>query len=355
MTTRAPTPNGLVTPTRRGWGVLLIIGFCLLMAWSYGTRSLGAIIIPLGVGLLAGVISVARTARPTVTRTPIADGFPGEQRTVTLNLEFGSGRPTGPTVADTVGAGVEGVESAGQAVEGRYQYELTLRERGVCELGPVTVTVRDVFDLVKQRFRVSSLQSVLVYPTVYSLRDEVALVGELHEQGGGTDREFDHLRAYERGDQVRDIHWKATAKRADTDLVVKQFVTDASAQVVELAAGSETEPDAVDGMATAAASLSLWLLEAGVDVGVRTPDGHCQADSGDGHKQALLRLLGSTTGGELPADAEKEAGVLIWAESEETIVQVGDRKQPFSRFVPEGDTTQTRRPITPTPRGVNTQ
>ncbi len=346
--------------TRRGAGVLFILGFCLVMAWVYGTRGLGALIIPLLVVGVTGLVSFVRTETPTVRREPVEPGFSGDSRTVALELEFPSG-PRAATVADSLGEGVTAVAggNVGQVParatadtdsdsdfdtdtgtptttdtstsRQRYHYDVHLAQRGVHELGPVSVTVRDVFGLTARRVTLEATESVLVYPTVYSLRGDTfgRLTASIRD---GIEREFDHLRAYERGDSPKDIHWKATAKRADGDLVVGEYVSSETAGVVEVA--SEAAEGAVEEMAAATASVSQYLLESDIAVGLTTPDGRCEpgeSRSSSDQRTAILRLLAVATAGTVPSARRQEADIVVRSRPEGTTIQTGEKEVPFDR------------------------
>jgi len=216
----------------------------------------------------------------------------------------------------------------------RYHYEIHLAQRGVHELGPVSVTVRDVFGLTARRVTLEATESVLVYPTVYSLRGDTfgRLTASVRD---GIEREFDHLRAYERGDSPKDIHWKATAKRADGDLVVGEYISSEATETVEIA--SEATEGAVEEMAAATASVSQYLLESGVAVGLTTPDGRCEpgeSESGPSsdHQTTILRALAVATAGTVPSARRREADIVVRSRPEGTTIQTGENEIPFDRI-----------------------
>ncbi|WP_276255365.1 DUF58 domain-containing protein [Halomontanus rarus] len=338
--------------TRRGWAVVAVVAFCLLMGWEYGARSLNALVAPLVVVVLAAVLTVYRADQPSIDRHPVDEGFIGDRRTVGLSITADA--PIAASVEDTVGDGLS-VEDGANVAEltladgSEFSYEARLETRGVHEVGPVTVTVRDVLGLVRRRFegeiqsqsqlnlgrnrdRNQDREQVLVYPEVYDLygasrRDLQALDDAVREHNR---EEFDHLREYERGDSLRDVHWKSTAKRADGELVVKEFVADEDLGAVDLVA--ESTPRRDDEMASAAASVVTYLLEMGVVVGVAAPDGSCPPRSGYDHHRSVLRLLARTGAGEATDRERREADILVRADDEGTFVRIDDREIPFDRL-----------------------
>lgn len=333
--------------TRRGWAVVAVVAFCLLMGWEYGARSLNALVAPLIVVTLAAVLTVYRADQPSTERHPVKEGFIGDRRTVGVSITADT--PIAANVEDTVGDGlsVRDGDNVGEltlAEGSEFSYHVRLEKRGVHEVGPATITVRDVLGLARRRFEGESesrlnlgqqdrdREQVLVYPEVYDLhgasrRDLQALDDAVREHNR---EEFDHLREYERGDSLRDVHWKSTAKRADGELVVKEFVADEDLGAVDLVA--ESTPGRDDEMASAAASVVTYLLEMGVVVGVTAPNGSCPPRSGHDHHRSVLRLLGRTGAGEASDRERREADILVRADEEGTIVRIDDQEIPFDRL-----------------------
>lgn len=341
--------------TRRGYATVAIVAGCVLMAWLYGARSLNALVAPLLLALLAAVVTVHRAEAPTVERAPVEDGFVGERRTVTVTLTADD--PIAATVEDGVGDGLATIREADAdswregtvadpdtnavadltiAEGSELAYDVRLTDRGERTVGPVTVTVRDVLGLVSRTFSVVATSKVLVYPEVYDLRgasrrDLRTLALAIRE---GTREEFDHLREYDRGDSLRDVHWKSTAKRADGELVVKEFVADDD--VGEVSVLAEAGRDRADAMASAAASVVTYLLEAGVQVSVAAPAGSVPSRAGHDHHLEVLGLLARTGAGIASDRARREADVVVRADDDGTVVAVGDETIPFDRLR-EGD------------------
>lgn len=318
--------------TRRGRGVVALVGFCLLMAVGYGARSLNAIVAPLVLVSLAAAVSVARTDEPTIRRQPVADGFVGDRRTVGLDVDVD--RPTAAVVRDAVG---DGLSATDEAIETTLEadtpvtYEVRLEDRGEHVVGPATVTVTDVLGIVERTFEYRETTDALVYPDVHDLRSAAArdldLLADAVQQRHR--EEFSHLREYERGDTLRDVDWKATAKRPDDEPIVKEFVTDERTGTVEIVA--EARPGGADEMASAAASVATYLLWRGVAVGITAPNGRREPRLDRDHHDAMLGLLARTGAGEDHAD-RAEADVLVRATERGATVVVDDHEIPFDRL-----------------------
>ncbi|MFP8955162.1 DUF58 domain-containing protein [Natrialbaceae archaeon A-CW3] len=347
--------------TRRGSAVVVVVVFCLVMGAQFGSRALDAVVAPLVLILLAGAVTTYRVARPQLDRLPIEEGYPGERRTVELTVDVDT--PLSATVVDDLPGGVTPVDG-GNAVETTLLdgeplgYEVDLEHRGHHSIGPVTLAVSDLFGLVERRFEYTQTTDALVYPTVYDLRGGAKHdLQLLRDAVGRYDREeFDHLREYDRGDSLRDIHWKSAAKRADGELVVKEFVADGRIGSVELAA--ECIPGYADDLATAVASVATYLLREDVAVGVSLPGATLEAETGEGHHLEMLRRLAMLEPGEVDDGTRTDADVLIQADVTGVVVVVDGHEIPFERLSgrrsPDMDTGQEPAESTTSPEPGST-
>lgn len=106
-------------------------------------------------------------------------------------------------------------------------YVVQPRVRGEHRIGPVEVSIRDPFGLTRRHVRVDGVDELLVLPRVVSL-------GATHPPGAGAGQEGTtpamialhgeedvSLRTYQDGDDLRKVHWPATAHRGE--LMVRQL------------------------------------------------------------------------------------------------------------------------------------
>lgn len=311
-------------PTRRGLAVVAIVIVSLLLAAGFGSRALNAVVAPLFVAVLAGVISTARASPPTVTREPIENGTVGERRTVSVSIDVD--RPVSATLEDALGDGLAATETAVETTltGGTYSYEIDLEERGVHEVGPLTVTVTDVLGLVRRRFEDDRTVEVLVRPRPYELdgsREDVQSLVATTETDDR--REFAHLREYRPGDSMRDVHWKATAKRADAEPIVTEYDRGPGRGSVDLAV--ESDRDGEDEAARAAASVATYVRERGRAVTVAVPEQPTRTER-------PLDALATLEAGELTTAERERADVLIATDEAGTTVAVDGREIPFDRL-----------------------
>jgi uncharacterized protein (DUF58 family) len=331
--------------TRRGWAVVGVVVVGTAMAALFGARALNAVVFPCVVALIAALVQVRRLDPPTVERTLPANGFPGDSGTVTLRFETDS--PFTATVRDSLPPGVDGDATAETTVGTEpLSYDVTYRHRGRHTVGPVSFVARDVLGLATRHLSAAATDDLLVYPRVRELtgrarRDLVSL----HDTVGSNDRdEFDRLRQYVRGDSLRDVHWKSSAKREDLDLVVKEFTADDRSRTVEVALSAAR--GRADEMAEAGATVVLALLYAGVPVSLATPGGRLGVAPGD--RTRVLEHLASVGHGD-PETGNEAASptVEVRATRDGTRVQLGGETSPYERLVAhrpgrDGGTPTTR-------------
>jgi uncharacterized protein (DUF58 family) len=311
--------------TRRGKA---LVGVCVggfVLAGLFGARSLNAVVLPAVVALVAGALQVRNLSPPTVERDVPRDDFVGKTHEVTLRFRD-VGRPFVGTVSDEVSDGLTSDAAATTTTVGddSVSYEITYETRGEQRLGPAQVVGRDVLGLFETELHCPERDSLLVYPTIYGVanwarRDLFAL----HETDRTDERaEFDSLREYVRGDALRDVHWKSSAKR--DDLVVQEFTADRDVTSVVLSGGSDA--GSVDRLAEAVASLAVTFHDADIPVTLALPNGRVDADTDFSGRTRLLEHCARVGDGPVPTD---EADIVVEAHEGGVDVRLGDRRLSF--------------------------
>ncbi|WP_298742002.1 DUF58 domain-containing protein [uncultured Chitinophaga sp.] len=118
-----------------------------------------------------------------------------------------------------------------------FTFSLRPLERGIYQFGNTNAFVSSPFGLVKRRFIYENEAQVKTYPSFLQLRnfELLSYMNRLNELGVhkkrtvGHSMEFDHIKEYTRGDDVRMLNWKATARREN--LMVNTYVEERSQQV----------------------------------------------------------------------------------------------------------------------------
>ena len=118
------------------------------------------------------------------------------------------------------------VPSLGSGGSTHVEYAVRAHARGAHRLGPLGVRVQDPFGLTLRHTSISSHDELLVLPRVVDLADGRALGRGLGAEGSVPHRVALHgeddqsIREYRDGDDLRRIHWPATARTGE--LMVRQ-------------------------------------------------------------------------------------------------------------------------------------
>ncbi len=266
-------------PTSRGWALLGAGSALGILWWVFGDPELllvGAFLV------LAAVLATiyVRYHRPDLAisrRIGSPAVHDGEQTMVTLLVDNKANRRVPHMrMSDSVERlGVAGFEVSRLGARDRAtaSYLVTCSPRGVYRVGPARGQMLDPLGLAELPVPSTSVDRIVVYPAVERLsgfprvrgRDPVVHAARPeHNQRGGED--FYTLREYNRGDDLRRIHWPSSAKT--DELMIRQMETpwqsralilfDVRASVYESAAAFET---AVSG----AASIVNHLIRSGFD------------------------------------------------------------------------------------------
>ncbi len=306
------------------------------MAALFSPRALNAIVGPAVVALLAAAIQLKRADQPELQTTAPDYGFAGE--TATVELDFTAATPLTATVRlraqDGLVVADEDVETT--VTDDTLAFDVELDARGVRNVGPIEIVAEDVFGLWERSFRYPVRREIVVFPRIRELRGASDLAA-LHQDFGlsGRDR-FDQLREYERGDPMRDIHWKSSAKRPGNDLVVMEFEDSEERQQVELLA--EAEAGRADDVAEAAASVATYLLELEFAVGLTVPGGRVEPGTGTEHRNEILTLLARISAGKVRDNRRENADVTVSGAADVRAVHVtiGERTVTFGQLSGDG-------------------
>ncbi len=325
--------------TRRGLALVVVGVFGVAMAFFFGARSLNAVVGPVLVALVVGYVQLKRTDHPNLDVSAPGVGFRDEDATITLG--FSAPDP----FAGRVSLGLaDGLEHEGDPVETSIgetdiEFEVRLANRGEQAIGPVRVVAEDVFGLFRRTFTHQVRESILVFPRIRHVNGVSTVTAFEESLGVSARREFDQLREYQRGDPLRDVHWKSSAKRPADDLLIREFETEEERQRIEISA--EADAGRVDDVADATASIGSALLDAGITVGVTTPEGRVTPDFNDGQKTEVLTLLAHMESGRLHERERERADVLIRGATGRNgaEIQFGERTVSFDEFASMGAST----------------
>ncbi|MFN1834427.1 DUF58 domain-containing protein [Balneola sp. MJW-20] len=129
---------------------------------------------------------------------------------------------------------------AGPGQQKEIHYDLRPTERGSYSFGNMNFYVTGRIGLIRRKVTIPASKEVPVYPSfiqmrkfeMYAISNRLTDIGIKKIRRVGHTMEFDQIKEYVRGDDVRSINWKATA-RANT-LMVNQYQDERSQQVISV-------------------------------------------------------------------------------------------------------------------------
>ena len=274
-------------PTPIGWrllalGVLAVVAgraFAILEFYVIGAAAVSAVVVALAVRLV-------HPSRLSLRRLVSSEMVPvAEPVEVTLHVR-NLARLRSPTVR--VDEHVSGEPDArfnlapvpvgSTATSG---YRLHPARRGVLEIGPTTVSDIDGLGLARRRRTFGSRTRVIVHPPIEPLVSPrlpvggaLSLPSDFHRRSLGLESdEFDVLRPYVEGDDLRHIHWRSTA-RLD-EFTVRRFQPSRPGRMTVII---DTRPpgnlvSVQDRTTSVAASIANAVLRSGDEAQILTTDG----------------------------------------------------------------------------------
>ena len=262
-------------PTLRGWAALGA-AFALVVLWiGFGERLLLAVALFLLVAVVFGMFYVRSSApRAKLTRliTPV-QVHDGDRAIVQLSL-LSSRRLHSAIVEDVVhslGTASFVAERVDESEPMTARYEVLCKPRGVYKVGPAIVKVRDPMALAESVSAGRRADRLVVYPTVEPLSGLPIVRGQdpnvnsaraNFSHSGGDD--FFTLREYQRGDDLRRVHWPSSARR--DDLMIKQLEMPWQSRaliLLDIRADAYTTPESFEHAVRGAASAMRHLYRQG--------------------------------------------------------------------------------------------
>lgn len=249
------------------------------------------------VGITRVHIDVARELRPPRVHA-------GSPSTVELRIHNRATKRTpvvqlrdAVEVIDRTATVVLGPLAGGQRVAAAYS--LPTERRGVMQVGPLEVRISDPFGLANLSAQGAPATDLTVWPTVERVLapartagDDVDVAADHPNPLSATGEEFYALRPYTDGDDLRRVHWRASAKRDDLVVRQEERLLQGRATVVLDARIGAFRGETFERAVSAAASIVLACSRDGFLVRLVTTAGH---DSGFGtggdHVDAILEHL----------------------------------------------------------------
>lgn len=217
-------------PTPAGWTVLAVCAVLLGGGWAIGHPE------PVALGLaglaavalaLAGTLPSPRlTAERRLSPARVARGDHAGGIVSVTNL--GTRPCRGIVVEDRCDGAVVAVRlpplPAGATV--RADYAVPTNRRGHVPVGPLRLVRRDVFGLARRTMPIGAAATLMVHPRLHPVGlppsgREHHLEGPTSDSANEGTMTFHALRDYVEGDDLRRVHWRATARTGT--LMVRQM------------------------------------------------------------------------------------------------------------------------------------
>jgi len=248
-----PAPIRAVCQRRRRWAfgltvraiVLLLIGFLWLIPgfWkgelAYTMLAWDALIL---IAALLDGLRLPRAAQLTAARqwlnTPALDG----QTEIELTVENAARTIVECRLVDDLPVALVAEPATHRLtafphVPASVRYRVTPRERGDWETGWLYVRYRSPLGLAERWARAPLTQSVRVYPALRTGEEQQIFLARSRQidlqlrqaRQRGLGRDFESLREYRQGDDLRDICWTASARRGSP--ITRQYQSERSQAV----------------------------------------------------------------------------------------------------------------------------
>ncbi|MGB0914566.1 MAG: DUF58 domain-containing protein [Crocinitomicaceae bacterium] len=125
----------------------------------------------------------------------------------------------------------------GSNVSREFNYEFTPKRRGKYDFGDAFIIIRSMFFLASRRIDLPLKETVHVYPSVLQMKKYELLVFQQQKTSSGIKKirrlgnnsEFEQIKNYVQGDEIKSINWKATSRR--NELMVNQYQEEKSQSV----------------------------------------------------------------------------------------------------------------------------
>lgn len=281
----------------------------------------------LALPIIASLLVVRRRVAPEVQRvvTPATArvGEVAQVRVAVTGRSGGADLHAEETLPYALGARPRYLlEGLGGAWRRDLVYQVRPELRGVYDLGPLQLSATDPFGLVEQRSEAGGTARLVVTPRVLPL-PAIPLTGGW--QGGGEHRpqsfaagssEDASVREYRRGDDLRRVHWRSSARLGE--LMVRREEQPWEAQAVVLmddrllAHRGQGAASSLESAVVAAASIVTHLEQHGYTVRLATAGGPVAVGAAAAMRHLAALEVSSRSGLEVAwAGDQVRGGVLI--------------------------------------------
>ncbi|WP_336514486.1 DUF58 domain-containing protein [Pollutibacter soli] len=208
----------------------------------------------------------------------------------------------------------------------KLNYSLRPVKRGEYSFGNLNIFVTGPLGLLKRRFQFEADRMVAVYPSFLQMRkyqllfisNRFAEIGLRKIRKLGHSMEFEQIRDYVKGDDIRTMNWKATARR--NQLMVNAFTDEKSQQIYCVIDKSRVMKMPFEGLSLLDYAINASLVlsniallkedKAGLITYSETPGTFLQANRNSAQMNAILEVLYKQKTRYLESNYEKLYGLI---------------------------------------------
>lgn len=221
---------------------------------------------------LADVLLLYRVAQPVAVQRNIPEVFHlGEFNSIDLHLDNLTNLELKylvieeiPDIFQVRNFALPGVLKAREKTQRRY--EIKAVRRGQFRFERTVVYLKTAIGFIQRRINIDHAHLVRVYPSTrlfkkYQLlaaSSQYALAGNRQLRKIGHSMEFDQIRDYVQGDDIRSINWKATARKGN--LMVNNYIDEKSQTVYSIIDGGRLMHYTFDGLSLLDYAVNASLL-----------------------------------------------------------------------------------------------
>ncbi len=302
-----------VRPTELGWKGLALVGALgvAFFATSYSNLFFLVIAFSLVIGLFGCAGALRNVAGVRVVSVAVPFAAAGHSREVALQLasrrrafDVRVSLDLGGRVVDVAHAAVlHGEVRLGGAVQGL--------SRGIVHVARARVATSFPFGLFRVVREVPVGAEFVTHPAPGSSGARlVARCGEHALAGAARSVTAASLRELRAGDETRDVHWKATARRGEP--VVREWEHEGGDEL-EIVLDRRCSTEVLEQALADATGAALAALSAGRAVTLRSQEAVLRAAGGRGDRESLLRWLAAAgpVGDGAPSPARRGAAAIL--------------------------------------------
>lgn len=147
-----------------------------------------------------------------------------------------------------------------------FHYDFVPKERGEYTFSDAFFMISSIFFLVKRRVIIPAAEAIAVYPSVLQMKKYELLVFQQQKTSSGIKKirrigqtsEFEQIKNYVQGDEIKTINWKATSRK--NELMVNQYQEEKSQHIFCIIDKSRTMQMEAEGLSMLDYSINSALV-----------------------------------------------------------------------------------------------